>query len=143
MLYGCICWIMSISLTRTGVSQNTQTTAKILRFTLQCYTGVFYRLGFGWFVTKHTDTSKNAKAYIKKLYRCIRCILSISITLARDGVKLQTVVYDILPSGGRCRKAVFGVWDGVSQNTLTRQARTPRLTIIKVSLRYLGALMSV
>ena len=23
--------------------------------------------------------------------------------------KLQTVVYDILPSGGRCRKAVFGV----------------------------------
>ena len=24
--------------------------------------------------------------------------------------KLQTVVYDILPSGGRCRKAVFGVW---------------------------------
>ena len=26
-------------------------------------------------------------------------------------IKLQTVVYDILPStGGRCRKAVFGVW---------------------------------
>ena len=25
-------------------------------------------------------------------------------------ITLQTVVYDILPSGGRCRKAVFGVW---------------------------------
>ena len=25
-------------------------------------------------------------------------------------IKLQTVVYDILPSGGRCRKAVFGEW---------------------------------
>ena len=25
-------------------------------------------------------------------------------------IKLQTVVYDIFPSGGRCRKAVFGVW---------------------------------
>ena len=24
--------------------------------------------------------------------------------------KLQTLVYDTLPSGGRCRKAVFGVW---------------------------------
>ena len=64
MLYGCIFWIMSISLARAGVSQNTRTTAKILRFTLQCYTGVFYRLGFGWFVTKHTDTIKNAKAYV-------------------------------------------------------------------------------
>ena len=30
-------------------------------------------------------------------------------------VKLQTVVYDILPSGGRCRKAVFGVCACVSQ----------------------------
>ena len=28
-------------------------------------------------------------------------------------VKLQTVVYDILPSGGRCRKAVFGVCKAV------------------------------
>ena len=30
-----------------------------------------------------------------------------------SGVQLQTVVYDIRPSGGRCRKAVFGVCSGV------------------------------
>ena len=26
------------------------------------------------------------------------------------GVKLQELVYDILPPGGTCRKAVLGVW---------------------------------
>ena len=34
----------------------------------------------------------------------------ISKLACRGQSELQTVVYDILPSGGRCRKAVFGVW---------------------------------
>ena len=28
-------------------------------------------------------------------------------------VKLQALVYDVLPSGGRCRKAMLGVWGAV------------------------------
>ena len=47
--------------------------------------------------------------------------------LVMDRAKLQTVVYDILPSGGRCRKAVFGVWD----RAILGRKQTPELTAIR------------
>ena len=40
--------------------------------------------------------------------------------------KIQTVVYDILPSGGRCRKAVFGVCTKSSRSRIDK--RTARAT---------------
>ena len=43
---------------------------------------------------------------------------SVGVRFVADGAKLQALVYDILPSttavffGGRCQKAMLGVWDG-------------------------------
>ena len=52
----------------------------------------------------------------------IQCMLEqihrqVAFREAKALLKLQALVYDILPSGGRCRKATLGVWALVSPKT--------------------------
>ena len=37
-------------------------------------------------------------------------VVIVLLCLVRAGGKLQALVYDILPSRGRCRKAMLGGW---------------------------------
>jgi len=58
-------------------------------------------------------TFVNRRTVEKEVFSVTDSVESRSPTVM-DGSKLQALVYDILPSGGRCRKAMLGVWDGSS-----------------------------
>ena len=69
----------------------------------------------------HTHTHTH-NAVILRLKQWLPCLVSSSLVLAIAGqateqtvdVKLQALVYDILPGGG-CRKAMLGVWVDASR----------------------------
>ena len=43
---------------------------------------------------------------------CVVFVVIVLLCLERVGGKVQALVYDTLPSRGRCRKAMLGVWVG-------------------------------
>ena len=59
------------------------------------------------FILKRSFRSWSSEVDVVQWYSAASCTLS----AGRIGSKLQALVYDILP-GGRCRKAMLGVWVG-------------------------------